>query len=304
MKSPQTLKCFKTTLILNAMLMANATLLAGGPAAKPVDRKPAFAQLKEVPKNEGGGNIGGSGRGTTFDLATQWCRGNPAVLMSARDRADLAMVGNRVGDAIEYLIAGLNQAKARAEGQDLTGTLSYQMIVMTIDMARAMQNAEAANPSNGEKVVAFLESAYDNIIYTSEKIDVPVYVPHLWGQTFDANVVERNYAQFVKLQLEWLTGHFVQVSGLSNAYYSDFGTRLYLVNLQIVAHRAVSALHVSLLNKRYACTIEILANLAQNLSLHNTGDPIYNQDDRIALNMNMKYVYQVIADLGLENGCY
>ena len=151
------------------------------------------------------------------------------------------------------------------------------------------------------------------MINTVKTIDLEYQIPYWYGirncptcraadyPDFDDTLFEKQYVQYAKGQIDWLIGPNFVIPHLNGGVTVKNSTKGFLKAAEFIANYVKEDLSDSLWNLKFACAIESLDILNQQLATHNAGNVGYFGDDRIAVNAS----YDVFIGLSRETqfGC-
>lgn len=215
---------------------------------------------------------------------SSFCRDRLVVLDSAYREAELqSQIGN-IANSLSILEAGLNNANKRITPQ-FANTLTSKAIKRGIVLLSNLKATEN-NKQKLRSINNFLFNYYLFIQNVSNKIDIPYFSSNSgFSKIANSNIqFEKLFISFAKEQVDMVLKTMTTsvYDGRSEIFYPIGSTAFVLTALKVTTAAMANDLSESIFAANYACTIDTLDRINDDINRHLLGLSSYG-DDFIAI---------------------
>lgn len=215
-----------------------------------------------------------------FSSVSSFCRDRLMVLKSAYRKAELESQMGNTANSAAILEAGLREASARINGS-YANTLTSKAIRRGITLLDNLK----ATANNRQKIRAinnFLFNYYIFIEDVSNKLDIPYFNTNSgFSQIVNTNLqFERLFINFAKEQVNMVLNTMTTTAfdGRSSIIYPIGTPDLVLTALKVTTTAMANDLSDSIFASRYACTIQSLETISQDIAAYLETHATYADD--------------------------
>lgn len=243
-----------------------------------------FGMMSTAPGLISKANAGTNVESEDLASVSSFCRDRLAVLKNAYRKAEIESQMGNAANSAALLEAGLREANGRINSR-YANTLTSKAIRRGVTLLDNLK-ATANNRQKTRAINNFLFNYFIFIEDVSTKLDIPYFSMNTgFRNVSNANMqFERLFINFAKEQVNMVLKTMTSTAfdGRSEVIYPIGTPDMLLTALKVTTNAMANDLSDSILASRYACTIEALDTLNQEIALYLETHATY-PDDFIAV---------------------
>lgn len=227
-----------------------------------------------------------------------WCQDRIRILTRAQNEATRFIYRGQFDQAIEHLRSAL--VRAYTDIYTETTPLSQQMLLRAIKLSDTLE-ASVTGQRNGQKAITyFLDKYIDYIKHAMNKVDIPYYQVGRCGYCRGRNSrdFEQAIIEIARLKLELVNDTLIH----SREIVPIGPSLLYLKASEVLSYYSRVDLENSLFANYYACQIDDLDYLHQQLKTYNTYE--FPRGIKGMVYQTFNSFENIIGALSLSRRCY